>query len=181
MWHQAEWLLWGPIWRKHHWGFWGLYRWCVWDVRAPQCSQRSLQDNRQSSGERLPAGLLNWRKCCTHWHTTNTPWSMLHHLEKANNIKSASIYFGARQSILWRTVCVSFTDHQCLRHGGCYIQEACEGPRLLSHCIEGGLSVYDCCFCSAAINHHIYGANYLSLWRSTGWFPWQHGTFNPNT
>lgn len=32
-------------------------------------------------------------------------------------------------------------DHQCLRHGGCYIQEACEGPRLLSHWIEGGLSV----------------------------------------
>lgn len=30
-------------------------------------------------------------------------------------------------------------DHQCLRHGGCYIQEACEGPRLLSHWIEGGL------------------------------------------
>lgn len=31
------------------------------------------------------------------------------------------------------------TDHQCLRHGGCDVQEAGEGPRVLSHWIEGGL------------------------------------------
>lgn len=32
------------------------------------------------------------------------------------------------------------TDHQCLRHGGCYIQEAREGPRLLVDWTEGGLN-----------------------------------------
>lgn len=33
---------------------------------------------------------------------------------------------------------VSFTDHQLSRHGGRHIQEAGEGPRLLSDCCERG-------------------------------------------
>lgn len=99
-WYQAEWLLWGSVWRKHHRRLWGLHRWCVWDVRAPQRSQRSAQDNRQSSGERLSAGLLYRCKRWTHRHTAKTRQSMLHHLEKANTIKRASIYFCGGRFIL---------------------------------------------------------------------------------
>lgn len=37
--------------------------------------------------------------------------------------------------------CVN-ADHQCLRHGGCHIQEARQGPRILGHGNEGGLTAF---------------------------------------
>lgn len=52
-------LLWSSLWRFHHWRFRGFYRWSLRDVRAPERSERSLQNHRQSPGERLAAGLLH--------------------------------------------------------------------------------------------------------------------------
>lgn len=48
------------------------------------------------------------------------------------------------------------TDHQCLRHGGCHIQEACEGPRLLGHWIERGPSVCRSLWVSSMTNINGY-------------------------
>lgn len=75
------------------------------------------------------------------WHAAMTRRSMLHHLEKANSIKYAFIYLMKDNS--YSNAVLMFpinADNKCLRHGGCYIQEACEGSRLLSHWTEGGLS-----------------------------------------
>lgn len=96
LWYQVKRFLWGTVWRKHYWRFWGLHRWCVWNVRAPQSSQRSVQDNQQSFGQRLPAGLLYWCKC---WLTSQTHWSMLHLIQRSHYVKS-TIYPWAAQFIL---------------------------------------------------------------------------------
>lgn len=90
--YQAEWLLWGFVWREHHWRVWGLHWWCVWDVWAPPSSKRSLQDNWQSAGERLPAGLLHRCKCWTHF------------------IKSTPVSFHAKRLIL------RCTNHVLYKH-----------------------------------------------------------------
>lgn len=139
---QVKWLLWSSLGRFHHWRFWGLYRWSLRDVRAPERPERSLQNHRQSLGERLAAGLLyrcenfiTWydsllKKCNWSWITqifvvfsVDMYWLVLTYL-----------VLDLDESIL--NDCVP--DYQCLRHGSRYVQEAGQGSRLLCDCSQTG-------------------------------------------
>lgn len=135
---QAERLVRGSVWRKHHRRLWGLHGRCVRDVRAAQRPPKPAQDYQQSPGQGLSAGLLHR---CKHGNAAKKAI-------KAASLRN-SIQSKINKALLFNLVphdssfCVYFiTDYKCLWHGGCYFQEASERPRLLSHRFEGGLSAF---------------------------------------
>ena len=132
---QAERLVRGSVWREHHGRVRGLHGRRVGDVRAAQRPRRSAQDYQQSPGQGLSAGLLHRRKRRAAARKALRAASLTNSIPFEKKTKHFCL-------ISFSSFCVGIVaDHERLRYGGCYFQEAGERPRLLRHRSEGGLSL----------------------------------------
>lgn len=121
---QGEWLLWGPVRRKHCWGLWGFHRRHRRRIPFRQGSTKPLPYHAESPASGFTDGLLSW--CKSYFHTdlhANLPKKRT---SSSNNVTRLNCLF------------LVLPDHQCQWHRGNDSSQTYQRTCILNHWCRRG-------------------------------------------